>query len=76
MSENLCCHTSRATGITNFILNGGSLEDAQRIAGHTSAKTTKGYDHSDKALSQTEINRIDYFRRGAGERVEDNPSVE
>ena len=71
LSTKISNHTSRATGITNFILNGGSLEDAQRIAGHASAKTTKGYDHSDKALSQTEINRIDYFRKGAAERVEE-----
>ncbi|MFO7902238.1 MAG: tyrosine-type recombinase/integrase [Pirellulaceae bacterium] len=64
LSNKICNHTSRATGITNFLLNGGSLEDAQRIAGHASAKTTKGYDHSDKALTQTEIERIDYFRIG------------
>lgn len=63
LSSKISNHTARATGITNFIINGGSLEDAQRIAGHASAKTTKGYDHSDKALSQTEIERIDYFRK-------------
>ena len=65
LSTKISCHTGRATGITNFLINGGSLEDAQRIAGHASAKTTKGYDHSDKALSQTEIERIDYFRKPA-----------
>ena len=69
LSAEICSHTARASGITNFILNGGSLEDAQRIAGHASAKTTKGYDHSDKALSQTEIERIDYFRNPAAASV-------
>ncbi len=29
-----CCHTFRATGITAYLSNGGTLEHAQRIAGH------------------------------------------
>ena len=40
-----CCHTFRATGITAYLSNGGTLEHAQRIAGHASPKTTKLYDH-------------------------------
>jgi hypothetical protein len=28
------CHTFRATGITAYLLNGGSLEHAQAIAAH------------------------------------------
>ena len=36
-----CCHTFRATGITAYLSNGGTLEHAQRIAGHASPKTTK-----------------------------------
>ena len=39
-----CCHTFRATGITAYLSNGGTLEHAQRIAGHASPKTTKLYD--------------------------------
>ena len=35
-----CCHTFRATGITAYLSNGGTLEHAQRIAGHASPKTT------------------------------------
>ena len=31
-----CCHTFRATGITAYLSNGGTLEHAQRIAGHAS----------------------------------------
>jgi site-specific recombinase XerD len=31
----------RATGITNFLENDGSLEVAQRIAGHADSRTTK-----------------------------------
>ena len=39
-----CCHTFRATGITAYLSNGGTLEHAQQIAGHASPKTTKLYD--------------------------------
>ncbi len=32
------CHTFRATGITDYLTNGGKLEVAQRMAGHSNAK--------------------------------------
>ena len=38
-----CCHTFRATGITAYLSNGGTLEHAQQIAGHASPKMTKLY---------------------------------
>jgi len=38
------CHTFRATGITDYLTNGGKLEIAQRMAGHSNAKTTGLYD--------------------------------
>jgi integrase/recombinase XerD len=31
-----CCHTFRATGITTYLTNGGTLEHAQQIAAHVS----------------------------------------
>jgi site-specific recombinase XerD len=34
------CHTFRATGITDYLTNGGRIEVAQRMAGHSNAKTT------------------------------------
>src|ERR1700722_13745285 len=37
-------HSFRASGITNFLENGGTLEVAQRIAGHADSRTTKLYD--------------------------------
>jgi len=37
------CHTFRATGITD-LTNGGRIEVAQRMAGHSNAKTTGLYD--------------------------------
>ncbi len=36
-----CCHTFRATGITTYLQNGGTLEHAQTIANHESPRTTK-----------------------------------
>jgi site-specific recombinase XerC len=51
------CHTFRATGITAYLENGGSLEHAQRIAAHESARTTRLYDRSSDALSVDEIHR-------------------
>lgn len=35
-----CC-TYRATGITNYLTHGGTLEKAQQLANHESARTTK-----------------------------------
>ena len=32
------CHTFRATGITDYLTNGGRIEVAQRMAGHANAK--------------------------------------
>jgi integrase len=39
-----CCHTFRATGIMNYLQNGGTLEQAPRIAAHESPRTTKLYE--------------------------------
>lgn len=52
------CHTFRATGITNYLVNGGTLEKAQKLANHESAKTTKLYDRRDDKLSFDEVERI------------------
>jgi site-specific recombinase XerD len=42
----ICCHTFRATGITAYLENGGSLENAQLMAAHESPRTTKLYDRT------------------------------
>jgi integrase len=51
-------HSWRATGITTYLNNGGSLENAQDIAGHASPKTTRLYDRRDEADMRAEITRI------------------
>lgn len=52
------CHTFRATGITAYLENGGTLEHAQQIAAHESPRTTKLYDRTTDQVSLDEIERI------------------
>jgi site-specific recombinase XerD len=54
----VCCHSFRATGITNYLENGGTLEKAQQMAAHESAKTTKLYDHTNDTITLDEVERI------------------
>lgn len=54
----LCCHSFRATGITTYLGNGGTIEQAQRIAGHQSPRTTKLYDRNPDTVTITEIEKI------------------
>src|SRR5262252_3137584 len=53
-----CCHTFRATGITTYLQNGGTLEHAQTIANHESPRTTKLYDRTREELSFEEVERV------------------
>ena len=53
-----CCHTFRATGITAYLQNGGTLEHAQTIANHESPRTTKLYDRTREELTFEEVERI------------------
>lgn len=58
IGSHICCHSFRATGITNFLQNGGSLENAQAIAAHESPRTTKLYDRTRDEISLDEIERV------------------
>ena len=58
LSEEVCNHSFRGTGITNFLENDGDLETAAWIAGHSSTRTTKLYDRRQQEVSQAEIERI------------------
>lgn len=53
-----CCHTFRATGITDYLENGGTIEKAQTIAAHESPRTTKLYDRTSDEITLDEIERI------------------
>lgn len=58
LPTSVCCHTFRATGITAYLNNGGTLEHAMQIAAHESARTTKLYDRTSDDVSLDEIERI------------------
>jgi integrase/recombinase XerD len=58
IGSRICCHSFRATDITNFLQNGGSLENAQAIAAHESPRTTKLYDRTRDEISLDEIERV------------------
>lgn len=51
-------HTFRATGITDCLTNGGRIEVAQRMAGHSTAKTTGLYDRRNDDISVGEVQWI------------------
>lgn len=58
LPETTCCHTFRATGITAYLENGGTIEGAQAIAAHESPRTTKLYDRRGDKTMREEVKRI------------------
>ena len=58
LSPRIGNHTFRATGITAYLENGGTLEHAQQIAAHESPKTTKLYDRTRDQITLDEVERI------------------
>jgi site-specific recombinase XerD len=51
-------HTFRATGITAYLKNGGTLENAAAMANHASTRTTQLYDRRRNEISLDEVERI------------------
>jgi len=51
-------HSFRATGITEYLKNGGKLEVAQQMANHESSRTTGLYDRRNDQVSLDEVERI------------------
>lgn len=58
LSESICCHTFRGTGITIALENGSTLEEAQRLANHADIRTTMLYDRRDKTVKRGVVERI------------------
>jgi len=58
LSRKISCHSFRATGITAYLENGGTVENAQAIAAHESPRTTKLYDRTSDEITLDEIERI------------------
>ena len=51
-------HSLRATGITTYLRNGGTLEKAAAMANHASTRTTQLYDRRHDAVNLDEVERI------------------
>src|ERR1019366_6920441 len=58
LPSSTCCHTFRATGITAYLENGATIENAQAIAAHESPRTTKLYDRTSDEITLDEVERI------------------
>lgn len=58
LSSSVSNHSFRATGITIHQENGGTLEDAARLAGHASTRTTALYNRAAQKLARAEVERV------------------
>ena len=58
VSHHLCSHSFRATGITEYMRNGGTLEKAQQMAAHASATTTQMYNRVEDRVTLDEVERV------------------
>jgi integrase len=58
LDDSIGNHTFRASGITAYLLNGGTLEHAQQIAAHSSPRTTKLHDRTKDEITLDEIEQI------------------
>ena len=58
LDTRICNHTFRATGITTYLKNGGTIERAAAIANHSSTRTTQLYDRRPDDVTLDEIERI------------------
>ena len=51
-------HSFRAIGITDYLENGGDINIAKRMAGHSNIKTPELYDRRGDEVSFSEIERV------------------
>lgn len=58
LTDGVSNHTFRATGITADLQNGGTVENAQRIAAHESRRSTKLYDRTSDEINLGEIEKL------------------
>jgi site-specific recombinase XerD len=58
ITTRICCHSFRATGITNYLEHKGTLEKAQQMASHASPRTTKLYDRTNDQVTLDEVEKI------------------
>jgi integrase len=60
LEKKVCCHSFRATGITEYLNAEGTIDIAQRIAGHSQLSTTQIYDHSKDRVTIAEIEMVSF----------------
>ena len=60
ITTSVCNHTFRATGITAYLVNGGTLENAALLANHASTRTTQLYDRRQADARAAEVKRINF----------------
>ena len=53
-----CNESLPSSGITNYLLNGGTLEKAQQMAAHESPRTTTLYDRTSDTITLDEVENI------------------
>jgi integrase len=51
-------HSFRATGITTYLRNGGTLEKAAAMANHASTRTTQLYNRRTDEVTLDEVARV------------------
>ena len=51
-------HTFRATGVSAYLKNGGTLEKAAQMANHASTRTTQLYDRYAEVVTFDDVERI------------------
>ena len=64
VTTDACNHTFRATGITTFLENGGTIEKARDMAAHASIRTTQLYDRRNKAVKLDDVVLINLRAKG------------
>ena len=58
LPREICAHTFRGTGITEYLRDDSDLEVAARLADHESTRTTQLYNRLPEETSLDEIERI------------------
>lgn len=58
LGTHICNHTFRETGITTYLENGGTLENARNMAAHASTRTTQLYDRRSDSVTLDEVVKI------------------
>jgi site-specific recombinase XerD len=58
IATKICNHTFRATGVTAYLKNGGTLERAATMANRASTRTTQLYDRRSEDITLDEVERV------------------